>query len=78
MGKKQLGRVRFKTKVKIDSTILIEVSNQNLKRWCKGTKWALDQLKSQKLHFNNSPSDVQLMLDTVYDDAVLDHFTICK
>ena len=32
----------------------------------KSCAGALDWLITQKLHFNNGPSDVQLMLDTVY------------
>ena len=61
----ELGFPRFVTIIKqmlkliINSSILIKVSNWDLKR-------ALNRPKQQKVHFNSSPSDVQLTLDTLY------------
>ena len=46
-------------KLIFNSSILIKVSNWDLKR-------ALDRLNLQKVHFNSGPSDVQLTLDAVY------------
>ena len=42
-----------------NSSILITVSSWDFKR-------ALDRLKSQKVHFNSGPTDVQLTLDALY------------
>ena len=51
----------FSTSLKLtfNSSILIKVSNWDLKR-------ALDRLQQQKVNFNSSPSDVQLALEALY------------